>query len=144
MKEPKPRKQRLDALLVELELCDSRQRAQRVIRAGEVTVNGEPIDKPGTQVPVNAEIKLAVKPRFVSRGGEKLAKALEAFPIETGDRVCLDGGISTGGFTDCLLKSGAAKVYGVDVGYGQVAWSLRQDERASLLVRTNLRHLLPV
>ncbi|MGD1938098.1 MAG: TlyA family RNA methyltransferase [Cyanophyceae cyanobacterium] len=143
MKEPKPRKQRLDALLVELELCDSRQRAQRVIRAGEVTVNGEPIDKPGTQVPVNAEIKLAVKPRFVSRGGEKLAKALEAFPIETGDRVCLDGGISTGGFTDCLLKSGAAKVYGVDVGYGQVAWSLRQDERVTLLERTNLRHLQP-
>ncbi|MEM9770336.1 MAG: TlyA family RNA methyltransferase [Cyanobacteria bacterium P01_D01_bin.73] len=143
MKEPKPRKQRLDALLVELELCDSRQRAQRVIRAGEVTVNGDRIDKPGTQVPVNADIKLAVKPRFVSRGGEKLAKALEAFPIETGDRICLDGGISTGGFTDCLLKAGAAKVYGIDVGYGQVAWTLRQDERVTLLERTNLRHLQP-
>ncbi|MEM1426191.1 MAG: TlyA family RNA methyltransferase [Cyanobacteria bacterium P01_H01_bin.130] len=140
MKQPK---QRLDALLVELELCDSRQRAQRVIRAGEVTVNGDRIDKPGTQVPADAAIKLAVKPRFVSRGGEKLAKALDAFPIETSDRICLDGGISTGGFTDCLLKAGATKVYGVDVGYGQVAWTLRQDERVELLERTNLRHLQP-
>ena len=140
MKQPK---QRLDALLVELELCESRQRAQRLIRAGEVWVNGDRIDKPGTPVPTNATIKLADKPRFVSRGGEKLAKALAAFPIETGDRICLDGGISTGGFTDCLLKSGAAKVYGVDVGYGQVAWSLRQDDRVELLERTNLRHLQP-
>ena len=140
MKQPK---QRLDALLVELELCESRQRAQRVIRAGEVRVNGDRIDKPGTPVPTNATIKLAEKPRFVSRGGEKLAKALAAFPIETGDRICLDGGISTGGFTDCLLKAGAAKIYGVDVGYGQVAWSLRQDDRVELLERTNLRHLQP-
>jgi len=134
-------KQRLDSLLVERNLCESRQQAQRLIRAGEVRVNQQRIDKPGTEVDVAAAIEVKQKSPYVSRGGEKLAKALQAFAIAPQDRICLDGGISTGGFTDCLLQAGAQKVYGVDVGYGQVAWSLRQDPRVVLLERTNLRHL---
>lgn len=134
-------KQRLDTLLVELNLCSSRQQAQRVIRAGEVKVNQQVIDKPGTEVDASAEIQLQYKPPYVSRGGEKLAKALDVFKISVEGRTCLDGGISTGGFTDCLLQRGAKRVYGVDVGYGQVAWSLRQDERLVLRERTNFRYL---
>jgi 23S rRNA (cytidine1920-2'-O)/16S rRNA (cytidine1409-2'-O)-methyltransferase len=136
-------KQRLDTLLVDLALCDSRQQAQRLIQAGEVTVNQQLIDKPGTEVEVTAEIALKARSPYVSRGGEKLAKALQEFQIQVSDRVCLDGGISTGGFTDCLLQAGAKQVYGIDVGYGQVAWSLRQDPRVVLHERTNLRHLMP-
>lgn len=136
-------KQRLDALLVERGLCSSRQRAQRLIRAGEVFVNRQIIDKPGTEVLLSAEIEVKQPLPFVSRGGEKLAKALQVFPIVVAGRICLDGGISTGGFTDCLLQAGAKRVYGVDVGYGQVAWRLRQDARVVLKERTNLRHLLP-
>ena len=101
------------------------------------------IDKPGTEVNVEAKIQVKQRSRFVSRGGEKLAKALEEFKIEVSDRVCLDGGISTGGFTDCLLKAGATKVYGVDVGYGQVDWGIRNDPRVVLKERTNLRYLTP-
>lgn len=136
-------KQRLDTLLVDLELCDSRQQAQRLIRAGEVMVNQQVIDKPGTEVDPTAQIAVKQRSPYVSRGGEKLAKALEAFPIQVSGRICLDGGISTGGFTDCLLQAGAEKVYGIDVGYGQVAWTLRQDPRVILRERTNLRHLKP-
>ncbi|MEP0871767.1 TlyA family RNA methyltransferase [Trichocoleus desertorum AS-A10] len=136
-------KQRLDTLLVDLKLCDSRQQAQRLIRAGEVRVNQQVVDKPGTEIDPTAQIAVKQRSPYVSRGGEKLAKALEAFPIEITGRVCLDGGISTGGFTDCLLQSGAQKVYGIDVGYGQVAWTLRQDSRVVLRERTNLRHLKP-
>ncbi len=136
-------KQRLDALLVERQLCDSRQQAQRLIRAGEVRVNRQIVDKPGTEVDIAAEIEVKARSPYVSRGGEKLAKALAEFQIPIAGRICLDGGISTGGFTDCLLQVGAAKVYGIDVGYGQVAWSLRQDERVVLRERTNLRHLTP-
>jgi 23S rRNA (cytidine1920-2'-O)/16S rRNA (cytidine1409-2'-O)-methyltransferase len=135
------RKQRLDTLLVEQGWCDTRQQAQRVIRAGEVQINHQIVDKPGTTIPIGSEIQVKQKPPYVSRGGEKLAKALEVFSIQVGDRLCLDGGISTGGFTDCLLQRGAAQVYGIDVGYGQVAWSLRQDPRVILRERTNLRHL---
>ncbi|WP_013321652.1 TlyA family RNA methyltransferase [Gloeothece verrucosa] len=134
-------KQRLDNRLVELNLCDSRQQAQRLIRAGEVKVNQQIIDKPGTEVDPSAEIVLQAKPPYVSRGGEKLKKALEVFQIPVEGRICLDGGISTGGFTDCLLQAGAKRVYGVDVGYGQVAWSLRSDERVILKERTNFRYL---
>lgn len=134
-------KQRLDTLLVELNLCDSRQRAQRLIQAGEVKVNHQVVDKAGTAVDTAAVIEVKARSPFVSRGGEKLAKALETFDIEVSDRLCLDGGISTGGFTDCLLQAGAKQVYGIDVGYGQVAWSIRQDERVVLRERTNLRHL---
>ncbi len=136
-------KQRLDHLLVTLNLCSSRQQAQRLIRAGKVRVDRQIVDKPGTEVKPNAAIELEQKPPYVSRGGEKLAKALETFKIEVEGRICIDGGISTGGFTDCLLKAGAKQVYGIDVGYGQVAWNLRQDERVILLERTNFRYLTP-
>lgn len=136
-------KQRLDTLLVELHLCDSRQVAQRLIRAGEVMVNQELVDKPGTQVSIEAIITVKERPPYVSRGGEKLAQALQTFPITVEGRICLDGGISTGGFTDCLLQNGAQQVYGVDVGYGQVAWKLQTDPRVILKERTNIRHLQP-
>ncbi|MEO1395103.1 MAG: TlyA family RNA methyltransferase [Cyanobacteria bacterium J06634_5] len=134
-------KQRLDLLLVEQGLCPSRQQAQRLIRAGEVKIGQQIVDKPGTPVATDASIELKKKPPFVSRGGEKLAKALRFFNIDPTGKVCLDGGISTGGFTDCLLQAGAKQVYGVDVGYGQVAWKIRQDPRVILHERTNIRHL---
>lgn len=136
-------KQRLDLLLVELSLCSSRALAQRLIQAGEVTVNGSVIDKPGTEVKTEAKILVRQRNRFVSRGGEKLAKALQVFNIDVKGRVCLDAGISTGGFTDCLLQAGAKLVYGVDVGYGQVDWRLRNDSRVILRERTNIRYLTP-
>lgn len=136
-------KQRLDALLVAKGLCESRALAQRLIRAGEVKVNQQLVDKPGTLVTIDAAVELAQRPPYVSRGGEKLAKALTEFAIDVTGRICLDGGISTGGFTDCLLKRGATKVYGVDVGYGQVAWKLRQDDRVVLRERANFRYLTP-
>jgi 23S rRNA (cytidine1920-2'-O)/16S rRNA (cytidine1409-2'-O)-methyltransferase len=136
-------KQRLDMILVDRQLCESQQLAQRLIQAGEVKVNHQVIDKPGTSIDVTAIVELKIKPPYVSRGGEKLLKALQTFPIDVTDRVCLDGGISTGGFTDCLLQHGAKQVYGVDVGYGQVAWKVRQDPRLVLRERTNLRHLTP-
>lgn len=137
------KKQRLDTLLVELDLCTSRQQAQRCIGAGEVKVDGEIVDKSGTKVATTAHIELKEKPPYVSRGGEKLKGALDTFQIDVRGRICLDGGISTGGFTDCLLQAGAKQIYGVDVGYGQVAWSIRQDERIILRERTNFRYLTP-
>lgn len=106
-------------------------------------MNQQIIDKPGTEVDISAQIQVKQRSPFVSRGGEKLAKALEVFQISASGRICLDGGISTGGFTDCLLQAGAKQVYGIDVGYGQVAWNLRQDSRVILRERTNLRHLKP-
>lgn len=136
-------KQRLDKLLVELGHCDSRATAQKLIRAGAVQVDHGVIDKPGTEVPVGAEILVKARSPYVSRGGEKLAKALGEFGVNVAGRICLDGGISTGGFTDCLLQQGAQRVYGVDVGYGQVAWQLQTDERVVIKERTNLRHLQP-
>ena len=137
------KKQRLDTLLVELNLCESRQQAQRCIGAGEVKVDGAIVDKSGIQVATTAQIELKAKPPYVSRGGEKLKGALDRFEIDVKGRICLDGGISTGGFTDCLLQGGAKQVYGIDVGYGQVAWSIRQDERVILKERTNFRYLTP-
>lgn len=139
----KKAKQRIDKLLVELGHCESRAMAQKLIRAGEVQVDHAVVDKPGTEVPVAAEILVKKRPPYVSRGGEKLAKALAEFGVVVEGRICLDGGISTGGFTDCLLKQGAKQVYGVDVGYGQVAWQLQTDERVTIKERTNLRHLQP-
>ncbi|MBD2363739.1 TlyA family RNA methyltransferase [Anabaena minutissima FACHB-250] len=136
-------KQRLDTLLVELDLCTSRALAQRLIQAGEVMVNQQVIDKPGTEVDAAAQIKIKERSRFVSRGGDKLAKALDVFAIPLAGRVCLDGGISTGGFTDCLLQAGAKLVYGVDVGYGQTDWGLRNNPQVKLRERTNLRQLEP-
>jgi 23S rRNA (cytidine1920-2'-O)/16S rRNA (cytidine1409-2'-O)-methyltransferase len=137
------KKQRLDVLLVERNLCDSRQLAQRWIQAGEVRVNGEVVDKAGTAILLTATVEVKTRARFVSRGGEKLAKAVEVFKIAIQDRICLDGGISTGGFTDCLLQAGAKQIYGIDVGYGQVDWKIRTDDRVILRERTNIRHLTP-
>ncbi|MBE9047376.1 TlyA family RNA methyltransferase [Pleurocapsales cyanobacterium LEGE 10410] len=136
-------KQRLDKLLVSLGHCDSRALAQRLIRAGKVKINQEVVDKPGTEIETDAEIEVKEQPPYVSRGGKKLIKALETFDIRVQERICLDGGISTGGFTDCLLQSGAKLVYGVDVGYGQVAWSIRTCDRVILKERTNIRYLTP-
>ena len=137
------KKQRLDLLLVERNLCESRQLAQRWIQAGEVRVNGEVVDKCGTGILLTSTIEVKARARFVSRGGEKLAKALAVFEIVTINRICLDAGISTGGFTDCLLQAGAKQVYGIDVGYGQVDWKIRTDDRVVLRERTNIRHLTP-
>jgi 23S rRNA (cytidine1920-2'-O)/16S rRNA (cytidine1409-2'-O)-methyltransferase len=137
------KKQRLDLLLVERNLCESRQLAQRWIQAGEVRVNGVVVDKCGTGIPLTATVEVKARARFVSRGGEKLAKALDLFGIVTIERICLDAGISTGGFTDCLLQAGAQQVYGIDVGYGQVDWKIRTDDRVILRERTNIRHLTP-
>ncbi len=125
-------------------MCASRQLAQRWIQAGEVRVNGEVVDKSGTAIALTALVEVKARARFVSRGGEKLAKALDLFQIATRDRICLDAGISTGGFTDCLLQAGAKQIYGIDVGYGQVDWKLRTDDRVILRERTNIRHLTPV
>ena len=138
------KKSRLDLHLLTKGLAKSRQEAQRLIRAGKVkTVNGQILDKPGHEVLKNLEIEVTQPLRYVSRGGDKLAEALNQFPLNIKNRVCLDAGISTGGFTDCLLQSGAAKVYGVDVGYGQTAWSIRNDPRVVLFERTNIRYLTP-
>ncbi|HOT92392.1 MAG TPA: TlyA family RNA methyltransferase [Anaerolineae bacterium] len=134
-------KQRLDVLLVERGLAESRSLAQRLIHAGEVLVEGQLADKPGVSVPVDADLRLKSRPRFVSRGGEKLAAALARFPVTVSGKVAADIGASTGGFTDCLLQHGAAKVYAIDVGYGQLAWELRQDARVVVLERINARYL---
>ncbi len=138
------KKSRLDLHLLTQGLVKSRQEAQKLIRAGKVkTINGQILDKPGQEVLKDLEIEVTQPLRYVSRGGEKLAEAFNRFPLDVKNRVCLDAGISTGGFTDCLLQLGAAKVYGVDVGYGQTAWSIRNDPRVVLLERTNIRHLTP-
>jgi 23S rRNA (cytidine1920-2'-O)/16S rRNA (cytidine1409-2'-O)-methyltransferase len=134
-------KRRLDQLLLDRGLAPSREKARAFIMAGEVLVNQIVIDKPGSPTPVDAEITLRAKARFVSRGGEKLAAALDAFPIPVSCAVCADVGASTGGFTDCLLQAGAARVYAIDVGYGQLAFPLRQDERVIPMERTNARYL---
>lgn len=134
-------KQRLDTLLVKRNFCESRSLAQKLIRAGKVKVKQQLIDKPGTEIEENVLIEVQAQPPYVSRGGEKLAKALQVFAITVKNRICLDGGIATGGFTDCLLQAGAKRVYGVDVGYGQLAWKLRQDSRLVLRERTNFRYL---
>tara|TARA_B100000965_G_scaffold331546_1_gene295749 strand:- start:406 stop:1206 length:801 start_codon:yes stop_codon:yes gene_type:complete len=138
------KKSRLDLHLLTKGLVKSRQEAQKLIRAGKVrTINGQILDKPGQEVLNNLEIEVTQPLRYVSRGGEKLAAAFKQFPLDIKNRVCLDAGISTGGFTDCLLQFGAAKVYGVDVGYGQTAWTIRNDPRVVLFERTNIRHLTP-
>ena len=134
-------RERLDVLLVARGLAESRSLAQRLIGAGEVLVDGRVVDKPGAQVPMTATLTLAARPRFVSRGGEKLDAALERFAIPVAGRVAADIGASTGGFTDCLLQRGALRVYALDVGYGQLAWTLRQDPRVVALERTNARYV---
>ncbi len=134
-------KKRLDALLVERELTETRARAQALILAGDVQVNGQVIGKAGTPVPEDAEILIRAPLKYVSRGGLKLEGALDAFEIDPRGRVCADVGASTGGFTDCLLQRGAARVYAIDVGYGQLAWKLRNDPRVVIMDRVNIRHL---
>ena len=135
-------KTRLDVLLVERGLQESRQKAQATIMSGLVFVRGQRVDKPGTAVPNDAEIEVRGNAlKYVSRGGLKLEKAMAAFPITLDGAVCGDIGASTGGFTDCMLQNGAAKVYSVDVGYGQLAWKLREDPRVVCMERTNARYL---
>ena len=137
-------KTRLDVLLTEQGLQESRQKAQAHIMAGLVFVNGQRVDKPGTAVPNDARIEIRGNTlRYVSRGGLKLEKAMKCFPLTPNGKVCMDIGASTGGFTDCMLQNGAVKVYAVDVGYGQLAWSLRTDERVVNMERTNIRYVTP-
>lgn len=137
-------KERLDVLLVQKGYFTSRQQAQRSIMAGLVLVDQERIDKAGTKVPVDAniEVKAQLHP-YVSRGGLKLAEALRLFSVQVKGKVMLDIGASTGGFTDCALQHGVERVYAIDVGYGQLAWKLRQDPRVIVMERTNFRHLTP-
>lgn len=135
-------KTRLDVLLVERGLVESRQKAQATIMSGLVFVNQQRVDKPGTAVSNDAVIDVRGSVlRYVSRGGLKLEKAMATFPITLQDAVCGDIGASTGGFTDCMLQNGAKKVYAVDVGYGQLAWKLRSDPRVVCMERTNARYL---
>ena len=137
-------KERLDKLLVERGLAGSRQRARALILAGKVLVEERIVDKAGTEIRADAAIRVKGDDLpYVSRGGLKLAEALAVFDLDVGGRTALDVGASTGGFTDCLLQKGAARVYAVDVGYGQLAWSLREDARVVSLERTNIRHLAP-
>lgn len=137
-------KERLDKLLVTRGLAASRERARALILAGQVVVDQHTLDKAGAQVALTADIRLKAEDLpYVSRGGLKLAGGLDAFDIPVAGRVALDVGASTGGFTDCLLQRGAQRVYAVDVGYGQLAWQLRQDARVINLERTNIRHLQP-
>ncbi|HXF69370.1 MAG TPA: TlyA family RNA methyltransferase [Thermoflexus sp.] len=132
---------RLDLLLVERGLAESRERAQRLIRAGRVRVGDRVVDKPGALVPADAPVTVTEPLRYVSRGGLKLAAALARFPIPVQGAVCADVGASTGGFTDCLLQHGAARVYAIDVGYGLLDLRLRQDPRVVVMERTNARYL---
>ncbi len=134
-------KERLDVLVHERELAPSREKARAIIMAGEVLVNGIEVTKPGAPTDIAAEITVKNKPQYVSRGGDKLAAALSAFPIDVSACICADVGASTGGFTDCLLQHGAAKVYALDVGYGQIALTLRDDPRVIVMERVNARHI---
>jgi len=136
------KKTRLDLLIVEKGLAPSRQRARALIMAGKVLVNHQPIEKPGTLIHSQDNIILKGKDiNYVSRGGLKLEKAIQVLKTDITGFVCLDVGASTGGFTDCLLKHGAKRVFAVDVGYGQLAWKLRQDPRVVVIERTNIRRM---
>jgi 23S rRNA (cytidine1920-2'-O)/16S rRNA (cytidine1409-2'-O)-methyltransferase len=137
----KAEKQRLDLLLVQRGLVATREQARRLIMAGEVTVDGQMQDKPGFAASVTASLAVRTPLPYVSRGGLKLAAALDAFALDVTGMVAVDVGASTGGFTDCLLQRGAVRVYAIDVGYGQLAWKLQTDERVVVLDRTNVRYL---
>ncbi|HZC04793.1 MAG TPA: TlyA family RNA methyltransferase [Ktedonobacterales bacterium] len=140
-------RQRLDLLLTQRGLAPSRERARALIMAGEALVDGRAVTKAGELVAETADITLASPPaelRYVSRGGLKLERALDSFALSPADRVCLDVGASTGGFTDLLLRRGARRVYAVDVGHGQLAWSLRTDPRVVVMERVNIRHMEPL
>jgi 23S rRNA (cytidine1920-2'-O)/16S rRNA (cytidine1409-2'-O)-methyltransferase len=136
-------RERLDQLLVSRGQSDSREKAQRLIRAGRVRVNGQVASKPGHSYPHDVDIELEAPERFVSRGGEKLEAALMQFPVDPAGRVAMDIGASTGGFTDCLLQHGAERVYAFDVGKGQLHWKLRQDPRVLVHEKVNVRYLEP-
>ncbi|MDR0382143.1 MAG: TlyA family RNA methyltransferase [Oscillospiraceae bacterium] len=137
-------KQRLDTLLFERGLCPSRERARTTIMSGRVYVEGHKEEKPGLAVRADAAVEVRGDPiGFVSRGGLKLDKALSVFQIDAAGALALDAGASTGGFTDCLLRRGAARVWAVDVGYGQLDWGLRRDERVVVMERTNIRYVTP-
>jgi 23S rRNA (cytidine1920-2'-O)/16S rRNA (cytidine1409-2'-O)-methyltransferase len=133
-------KRRIDVLMVERGLAESRATAQRLVMAGQVRVEGQPVSKPSQRVDPGQEIRIDPGPRFVSRGGEKLAHALEAFSIDVETKICADVGASTGGFTDCLLQHGAARVYALDVGRGILHWRVRQDERVVVMEGVNARY----
>jgi len=135
-------KERLDVLLVKQGLSESREQAKRLIMAGQVFVNGQREDKPGTVFP-EEDLKLEVRGgmKYVSRGGYKLEKVLAVFPIDLNGKICIDIGSSTGGFTDCMLQNGAAKVYAVDSGTNQLSWKLRSDERVVCMEKTNFRYV---
>ena len=133
-------RQRIDALLVDRGLFPSREKARSAVLAGEVKVGDRTVTKPGEQVANDVAVQVAERKRFVSRGGDKLAGALEHFSVDVSGKRAIDVGASTGGFTDCLLQAGAAHVVAVDVGYGQLAWTLRTDERVTVIERTNIRY----
>lgn len=141
--ERKPPKQRIDNLLVERSLVASREKARALIIAGHVRANGQRVDKPGQTVAGDAVIELLEQPRYVSRGGFKLEQALRHWQIDVTNSVCLDVGASTGGFTDCLLQHGAAKVYAFDVGTAQLDWKIRSDPRVVVRENLNARYLQP-
>lgn len=134
-------KRRVDALLVERGLLDSREKARAAVLAGSVLLGDRPVAKPGQMVAADAALSVLARPRFVGRGGEKLAHALAAFRLDVAGAVALDAGAATGGFTDCLLQAGARRVYAVDVGYGHLDYRLRNDPRVVVMERTNLRYL---
>ena len=134
-------KRRVDALLVERGLAESREKARAAVLAGAVLVGDQPVVKPGQLLDDEVTLTVTSRPRYVSRGGEKLAHALTVFRLDVGGAVVLDSGASTGGFTDCLLQAGARKVYAIDVGYGHLDYRLRTDPRVVVMERTNLRHL---
>jgi 23S rRNA (cytidine1920-2'-O)/16S rRNA (cytidine1409-2'-O)-methyltransferase len=135
------RKVRIDILLVEKGLAESRSIAQRLVMARQVRVNGQVVHKSSQMIETSADIILDTGPRFVSRGGEKLAAALDSFPITVEEKVCADVGASTGGFTDCLLQNSASRVYAIDVGHGQLHWKLRNHPKVVVMERTNARTL---
>ena len=136
------KKSRLDLYLLKKGLCETRHKAQGIILSGKVKdINGKIFDKPGQQVIIGSKFYIESEPQFVSRGGEKLLEAFKKLDINVKDKVCIDAGISTGGFTDCLLQQGAKLVYGIDVGYGQTAWKIRNNPKVILLERTNIRTL---
>lgn len=135
---------RIDALLVERGFVQSRQQAQAILLAGDIRVDGATITRPGALVASGAAIEVLQRPRFVSRGGDKLAHALRVFDIDPTGMTCIDLGASTGGFTDCLLQNGASHVYAVDVGYGILDYSIRNDPRVAVMERTNARDLEPL
>jgi len=138
------KKSRLDLYLLKSGLCETRQKAQGLILAGKVRdINGKVWDKPGQQVSTGSEFFIDSEPMFVSRGGEKLFEAFKKLEIKVKDKICIDAGISTGGFTDCLLQQGAKVVYGIDVGYGQTAWKIRNNPKVILFERTNIRNFPP-